>query len=236
MTRLLPTLRWDVVLQFRNGFYAVSAFVILIVVGLWSQLPNADSLDYSLIIPALMMMNLLITTFYFVGALVLLEKAEGTLTGLVVTPLRASEYLASKVMSLTLLAVLENLVIVLLIYGFAFQPLPLLGGMILLGGFYTLLGFVAITRYDSINAYIFPSAVMVTLLMLPLLDYLGLWQNPIFYLHPLQPSLVLMRAAFDPLSAWQIAYGVIGSMLWFGLSFVWARRVFHGFVVRSAGD
>ena len=117
MKRMVTTLRWDVVLQFRNGFYYVSAFFILIWVGLWSQLPNAHTLDYAVILPGLVVLNLLITTFYFVGALVLLEKAEGTLTGLVVTPLHAGEYLAARVLSLTLLAMLESLLIVLLIYG-----------------------------------------------------------------------------------------------------------------------
>ncbi len=236
MNRLLATLRWDMVLQFRNGFYYVSVFFIMIWVGLWSQLPNTSSYNYALILPALITLNLLITTFYFVAGLVLLEKAEGTLTGLVVTPLRTGEYLAARVLSLSLLAALESLLIVMLIYGVQFNPLPLVIGMLLLGGFFTLIGFVAIVRYDSINEYVIPSGLVVLVLILPLIDHLGLWQNPVFYLHPVRPTLVLLRAAFDPPAFWPIAYGVVGSLVWFAISFVWAGRIFHRFVVRTAGD
>jgi fluoroquinolone transport system permease protein len=236
MKRLVATLRWDVVLQFRNGFYYVSAFFILIWVALWRQLPNAHTLDYALIVPGLVVLNLLITTFYFVGALVLLEKAEDTLTGLVVTPLHAGEYLAARVLSLSLLATLETVLIVLLIYGLDFQVLPLLAGMLLLSGFYTLMGFVAIARYDSINEYILPSGIIVFGLVLPLADHVGWWRSPIFYLHPIQPALVLLRAAFEPMAPWRIAYGLLGALLWLGISAVWAYRTFDRFVVRAAGD
>lgn len=235
MTRLLSSLRWDVAIQFRNGFYYVSAFFILIWVGLLSQLPDDPRIDYGLIIPGFMVLNLIITTYYFIGALVLLEKGEGTLAGLVVTPLRDIEYLAAKLLSLALLALLESILIVVLVYGFNFKPLPLLAGMLLLGGFYTMIGFVTIARYDSINEYLLPSGVMVLLLILPLIDYFGLWKSAIFYLHPVQPALVLMRAAFVAVEPREIAYGVLGSLFWLGLSFAWAHRIFHRFVVRSAG-
>ncbi len=182
-----------------------------------------------------MVLNLIITTYYFIGALILLEKGEGTLAGLVVTPLRDTEYLTAKIMSLTFLAMLESILIVVLIYGFNFKPLPLLAGMLLLGGFYTMIGFVTIARYDSINEYLLPSGVVVMLLMLPLIDYFALWESAIFYLHPVQPALVLMRAAFVSVEPWEIAYGVFGSLLWLGLSFAWAHRIFHRFVVRAAG-
>lgn len=236
MNRSLATLRYDIVLQFRNGFYHVSVFFIAIWVGLWSQLPNTSNYPYALILPALVTLNMLITTFYFVAGLVLLEKAEGTLTSLVVTPLRAEEYLVARVLSLSLLAALESLLIVVLIYGFHFNPLPLVVGMLLLGGFYTLAGFVAIVRYDSINAYVIPSGFVVLVLLLPLIDHVGLWRHPIFYLHPLQPALLLLRAAFEPPASWQIAYGLGGSLLWFTISFAWAHRIFHRFAVRTAGE
>lgn len=233
MTRLFSTLRWDIVLQFRYGFYFVSGFVILVWTGLLSQLPDDSRLD--LIIPAFLVTNLNITTFYFMGALVLLEKGEGTLTSLVVTPLRNSEYLGSKVLSLTILAVAENLLVVILIYGFEFRILPLLGGMIFLSGIYVLLGFVAIARYDSINEYLLPSVVFVMALMLPAIDQVQLWESPIFYIHPIFPPLILMRAAFTNVSVEMIVYGVIGSIFWLVACFMWAHRTFYQFVIRTAG-
>jgi fluoroquinolone transport system permease protein len=75
----------------------------------------------------------------------------------------------------------------------------------------------------------------VLLLILPLIDHFGLWQSPIFYLHPVQPMLVLMRAVRGGAAGWEVGYGLLGSSLWFAVSFTWARRQFHQFVVRTAG-
>lgn len=235
MRRMLSALRWDVVLQFRNGFYYVGALFVLLWVGLLRQMMNDAPFVGSLAAPVFLMLNMLITTFYFVGGLVLLEKGEGVLDGLVVTPLRGWEYLAAKAVSLTFLAMLESILIVGLTVGATFQPLPLLAGMALLGGLYVLLGFVAIARYDSINEYLLPSGVLVALLVLPLAGYVGLWQSTLFYLHPVQPALVLIRAAFVPVASWEIVYGAAGAALWLALSYVWARRAFCRFIVRTAG-
>ncbi|HEV8191785.1 MAG TPA: hypothetical protein VGP82_09920 [Ktedonobacterales bacterium] len=57
--------------------------------------------------------------------------------------------------------------------------------------------------------------------MLPLLDHFGLVRSPLFYLHPVQPALVLMRAAFAPAQPWQIVYGVLGSAFWLWLAYIW---------------
>jgi fluoroquinolone transport system permease protein len=207
--------------------------VILVWAALLSQLPADSRLD--LIIPAFLVANLNITTFYFMGALVLLEKGEGTLTSLVVTPLQDGEYLGAKVASLTILAVIEILLVVILIYGLGFRIVPLLGGMIFLCGIYVLLGFVAIARYDSINEFLLPSIVFVAALMLPAIDQLELWQNVVFYVHPVFPPLILMRSAFTTIALSETIYGLLGSLFWMGLSFMWAKRTFHQFISRTIG-
>ena len=48
---------------------------------------------------------MLLATFVFLAGLLLIEKGQGTLEGLIVTPLRSSEYLLAKILSLTVLAV-----------------------------------------------------------------------------------------------------------------------------------
>ncbi len=119
----------------------------------------------------LVMGNLVMATFYFVGGLVLLEKDEGTLQAQVVTPLRASEYLAAKLTALTLLSLAENLMIVTLVMGFHYRLLPLFVGIAAAAVIYVLTGFVAVARYDSVNEYLMPSMFFVLGLCLPYLDY-----------------------------------------------------------------
>src|SRR5262245_66679606 len=82
MKRLLATVRCDVTLQLRHGFYYATAFVLIWCVVLVSRI---TSVDLSWLLPALLLGNLLLNTFYFIGGLILPEKGERTLEAQVVT-------------------------------------------------------------------------------------------------------------------------------------------------------
>jgi fluoroquinolone transport system permease protein len=211
LKRFSATFACDLTLQFRNGFYYVTAFMVVFWILLLSQLP---AFDITFLLPAFLLGNLTINTFYYVGGLVLLEKGEGTLEGQVVTPLKIYEYLASKVSSLVLLALAENLVLVLFLYGFGFRVLPFILGISAASVLYILVGFLAVAHYDSINEYLFPSMGYVSLLGLPLIGYFGLWESWLYYLHPMQGPLLLLSAAFQPVETWQWIYS-LGSTLIF---------------------
>jgi fluoroquinolone transport system permease protein len=227
MKRLLHSLRWNIVLQFRHGFYYVSAFYLLIMVALLRQIPPELGLSY--LQSGFVALNLLLN-YFFIAALVLLERSEGVLAGLVVTPLRSGEYLMAKVLSLLLLGMLESMLIVVFSFGMVPQPLLILAGMALLSAFYTLIGFVIVARFRLMNEYILPAGALLALLLLPLLDHFHIWQSAFFSLHPLQPMLVLLRAGFLPATPWELCYGFLGSLTWVVLCFLWARRSHTRFV------
>ncbi len=233
MRRLVGSVRKDVLLQYRGGFYIVGAAVALFYVALLSRIPSDWRLNLPLLIPAALVINVLVTTFYFVAALVLLERAEGTLPALAVSPLRPGEYLGAKVISLGILALSENAAVVLLFYGTDFDPVMLLAGLSLLCGFYTLAGLVAISRYDSINSFLIPSGVAITALLLPPLVF-HFRAEPfwLIYLHPLQPFFSLVTAAFLPRPAPEVVYGVVAGCLWLAATYVPARRAFARLTVQ----
>ena len=85
MTRLAATLQTDVRVQWRNGFYLATAFVVVCSIALLRWLPNDIT---ALLLPVVLLENILINTFYFVSALLLLERGEGTLSAQSITPLR----------------------------------------------------------------------------------------------------------------------------------------------------
>lgn len=232
MSRLLATLRWDATLQVRYKLYAVSVFVVLFLGGALQFLPAAVRVEA--LVPAFLVGNLMVTTFYFVCALVLLEKADGVLTALVVTPLREAEYLLSKMLTLTALALAENVLVIALLFeierwGF------LLAGAALLSAFYVFAGFIFVARYNSINEMLMPSVLVITACMLPLLPHFGLTSRLPFLLHPVEPMMVLLRASYTPASGGLIAYGFAGSLVWVAVSFVWARQRFERFIVQASG-
>ncbi|HEU5103814.1 MAG TPA: ABC transporter permease [Roseiflexaceae bacterium] len=236
MKRLLSTIRCDMRLQHRNGFYYATAVVVAFYALGLSQLHAAGTqLNLAWLLPAIVLNNLLITTFYFIGALVLLEKAEGTLAAQVVSPLRDREYLAAKVITLAGLALAYNLAVVALIVGFGFGMLALIAGTGAAAALLVMAGFVVVARYDSINEYLLPSLPYAAGLLLPMVYVIG-WESPLLYLHPLQAPLVLMQAAFTPVAAWQLVYGVLGSIVWLWLGAWLCQRMFQRYLVGRAGS
>jgi fluoroquinolone transport system permease protein len=235
LSRLVNTFLGDIRIQFRNGFYYAVLFVVSLWVILFWRLPG---LGLGEIWPVLLFTNLVITTFYFMGGLLLLEKGEGTLAAQVVTPLRSWEYLASKMLTLGLLAVLENLLLTVFIFGTGFKALPLVLGLALAGVMYTLLGFLVVARYDSINEYLLPSMLYIMLLSLPVAPFFGLklpWLVWLLYLHPLQAPLVMIQAAFQPVQIWQILYAFSYSALMLTLIYSLALKAFGRFVILGEG-
>jgi fluoroquinolone transport system permease protein len=233
LRRFAATFACDLTLQFRNGFYYVTAFMVVFWILLFSQLP---AFDISFLLPAFLLGNLTINTFYYVGGLVLLEKGEGTLEVQVVTPLKVYEYLASKVSSLVLLALAENLVLVLFLYGFGFRVLPFILGIAAASVLYILVGFLAVAHYDSINEYLFPSMGYVNLLGLPLIGYFGLWESWLYYLHPMQGPLLLLSSAFQPLEIWQWVYSLASTLLWTAVLVKAAAGSFSKHIIAREGS
>jgi fluoroquinolone transport system permease protein len=231
MRRLLATVRCDVTLQLRHGFYYATMFVLIFCVVVVSRIP---SVNLSWLLPPLLLGNLLLNTFYFIGGLILLEKGEGTLEAQVVTPLRAWEYLASKVGTLTLLGLVENTAIVMLLVGLGFNLLPLAASLVQTATLYCLAGVIAVVRYHSINEYLMPSVLYTSILLAPLLSYLPQWDTWLLYLHPLQATLLLAQAAFQPVARWQAVYGVLYSGIWIVFLAHFCRRAFRGFIIAGA--
>ena len=232
MHRLAATVRLDLRLQLRNGFYYAVAFVLACWFLLLTRLP---AIDWGYVLPAVVFGNLVMVNFYFVAGLVLLEKGEGTLETQVVTPLADWEYLASKTATLTALSLVEQVVIVWSAHGGGFSVGPLVAGIVLAAILYTLAGFLLIARYRSINEFMFPSVLFTAVLSLPMLHYFGLWDTGLLYLHPLTAPLVLLAGAFRPIPSWQWAYGLLYSAAWAGVLLLAARRAFDRYIVAREG-
>jgi fluoroquinolone transport system permease protein len=243
--RVLTALRWDTRLQLRHGFYHAAAFVAALFIAGLLRLPPTG-IDPGWLTPPLVASNLTMSTFYFMAGLVLLEKGEGTLEALVVTPLRAGEYLASKVLTLTALTVAENVAIVAVFVGpqLGAGVLPLALGIALASALFALVGFVAVVRYDSINEFLAPSVLWAGLASLPVYTWLLGWTHPldwVVWLHPLHGAMVLMQAGLVPAGApagptWlALGYGVAYPALWIAAAGWWSRRAFQRFVVARPG-
>lgn len=232
MTRLANAILWDFRLQYRFGFVLVGVIVTVFFVAL---LPTFVTADMGFAIPAAALGNLATTTYFFCAAMVLFEKGEGTLEALVTSPLREWEYLASKVVTLSILATVETLLIIALAYPGTVSWLPLIVAVSLMSATFVLLGFVLVARYDSITNFLLPSVGWLVAWLVPMLASIGLWENPIFYLFPTHAQLLLAQAAVRPVSGAELAYAVCYSLVSLAVFAHLARGAFRRFVVRGEG-
>lgn len=224
MTRLSATLRTDVRVQFRNGFYFATAVVVVSSILLLRWLP-ADAA--ALLLPVVLLENVLINTFYFVSALLLLERGEGTFAAQSVTPLRVDEYLASKLLTLTALSLVESLLIAVAVGGPDPRLVALAVGIALAATLFGLVGVALVVRYDAMNEFIMPSVLYTALLSLPVFGYFGVGGGTWYLAHPIQGPLELMRieASF---TTGGMAYAIGYPLLWIPPIYLWSRRALRG--------
>jgi fluoroquinolone transport system permease protein len=232
MSRLAAAVRLDLRLQWRYGLYVAALFVSAVWIVVLRQVPRAY-LEWAL--PFVIFVDLAVFGFYFLGGAVLFEKGEGTLAAIVVSPLRVGEYLASKLVTLTAASVLVSLVVALATFGTGFN-IPMLATGVALNALLTLLvGFIAVSRYETISEYLIPSQIYLLPLAVPLIDFAGLWHNPVLYLIPTQGSLLMLHGAFAPIAPRQLAYAVVVQLFWIAALVPLARRAFERHIVARRG-
>jgi fluoroquinolone transport system permease protein len=234
--RLAALLRSDFRLQWRYGFWYAGAFVVFVWTLCFLLIP-VETLPT--LLPFVLFVDLAAFGFYFVAGLMLFERDEGVLDGLIVSPMRSSEYVAVRLISQAVLAIAVSLAMVLAIFfvkgawaqGMHFDPLRLMLGITLTSLLLTLVGFIAVAPYDRISQFIVPSAIWVTVLQLPLLNYFDLWPSPLWWIVPSQGALWVLTSAFQPVEPWQLALGPLYVIYWLAIGCIWALRRFERFSV-----
>jgi fluoroquinolone transport system permease protein len=230
---LAAAVRMDFRLQRRYGFWHATAFVVLLWIGVLQLVPDAL---LGPVMPYLLMADLEFMLFFIAGA-VFFEKGERTVFALLTTPLRFRHYLAAKLLTMSALALVTCVVVVLVDYGPGIDPLPFLAGVVLMALLMLLAGFVTAPLFPSISEWILPSTLVLVVLSAPLVGYSGLYPHPAFSLVPTDGPLRLLGAAFHQvdIAGWEWLYAIGYPALWIAGLCLLARRVFHRYVVTSEG-
>ena len=180
------------------------------------------------------------STLLYVVAMILLERDDGTLEAVTVSPLRPWEYLSAKVCSLSALAVLEGLVLAggamawldPASLGGGAVPLLLLG-LAALGVLHTLVGIVVVVRYSRIMEALMPMGLVALFFQVPALYFVGALPSPLALAIPSAPPAMFIRAAFVPLAGWEWAYAVLGTTAFIVAAAYWAHRAFVLHIVHA---
>ncbi|MFC1618823.1 hypothetical protein ACFL45_02655 [Candidatus Neomarinimicrobiota bacterium] len=230
LPRFTAAFRNDLRLQFRHGFYYVYLVLAILYVIILRVLPDSAR---DLLLPLVIFTDPAIAGFYFIGAIVLLERADGTQQALFITPLRVRDYLLSKVMSLTTLAVATSMAIALFAIGPTFNILALFIGSTLTSVLFVSLGLAFVSRFKVLNIYLFSAGLAVAMLSLPLLGFLNIFDSVLLWLFPTQPCLVVIAMAFRPevYPLWERILSLVLLLAWIAGAWLWASRWYPRYVL-----
>ena len=214
-------LKKEITLQWRQGFWLVYFVFTAIYVTVLLSLPEKNRMLVSLI---LILSDTTMLGVIFIGALVLLEKQQDVIQSLFVTPLEPSQYIWSKTISLSLIAVSMSILVYLPVWHFTAYTLLLLATIAFTAGTFVLLGLGLAARIDTINQYFGLLMGVSMLLILPVLPYMLLEQHPIFLILPYVASLDLMLGAMNPLPIWRVLLDIVLLVVWGYIAYRYAIR------------
>ncbi len=183
--------------------------------------------------PVLVMYGVSLTTVFLVGVLLLLERSEGTLSVVMVSPLRPSEYLASKLITLAGLALVESTIVAVVAYGLGWSFGWFVLAVVMRASMGVGVGVAVGVRYSSITRFLFPGILASLAFDFPNFWYFEIWPTSLFYLWPSMPPLLLAKSAFFAVEPLQLVYAFVYGPLVVGAALFWASRSIDRFVVRG---
>ncbi len=232
MNRLRAAMWLDLRLQWRNRLYHVTALVAILAVLIIRYFFDKDMIAEVLPVYFLGTQGL---AYFYAASMVVFEKSERTLQGIIVSPLRMHEYLVSKIVTVGFLVALECLAVAIGAYGIGFQPVWFVFGAMGMGAIFAVAGLAYVVRFQDLPSFLMPSVLIVGVLGLPFIHYFEVWPNPVFYLLPTYPPFLLMAAAFTPQPFAILGYGLVGTTVAIGLGYMWSRRAFQHYIIEGQG-
>jgi len=230
--RLSVALRYDVLFQFRHGFYYAYGLITLFYSVALIFVPMAYK-DFVLVF--LLFTDTTILGFFFVGGMMILEKGQGVYDGLFVTPLKTIEFFFSRVLSLTLLALIVSFIIILSAKGIPYNLLIFILAVILSSSLFTLVGMAIASKAKTVNGYFITSIGYTMILVFPMLDYLHLYSSKFFMIIPTASALFLLEVSLKGGNLLEIVGHFLYLFFWTFIAAFWAWKWFHRYVIFRIG-
>ncbi|WP_152642885.1 hypothetical protein [Bacillus alveayuensis] len=194
--RLKAAFLADVRFQFRHGFYYAYLFVSVVYIVLLRFVEEGMREKLAVLVvfsdPAML-------GFFFIGGIILLEKAQGIFPALFVTPLRIAEYVWAKVWSLTVLSLITSFFILLATVGTDISVLPVFIGVTFTSLIATLLGIGLAVRVKTVNQFLVSSVLFVPIFFTPVMEWIG-GHSFMYYLFPGKAGLLFLEGGFAPIT------------------------------------
>ncbi|MDP3398794.1 MAG: hypothetical protein Q8S23_06570 [Bacteroidales bacterium] len=205
--RLLSAIWSDIKFQAKQGFYLVYLIITIMYLILLSMLPPNV---LTIALPLVVFSDPSVLGLFFIGGIILLEKSQGVMMAIVVTPLKTEEYVLSKAISLALVSVFAAITIT------ALSPIDnvnwflLIISTILTAGLFTLSGIMINAGCNNVNQYMVKTIPYMLLFTLPCFSLLGFEYSYLFTVVPSVAALRLLLGAYHGI----VRYEALGLTLY----------------------
>ncbi len=218
----------DMLFMFKQGFFTVYVIVIGIYSVILSFLPD----DIAPMATALTVFSdPSVLGLFFIGGVIMLEKGQGVLYVLVTTPLRSREYLLSKILALTVLALLSSFAIAVMSTHVRVNWLLFALSVALTSSFFTMCGVIISASCRNVNEYMLRMVPYMILFVLPCFSLLGFPFSWLFLAIPSVAALKLLLGAYSGISPMLAASLLLYLALLSYLLFRFTLRVFERKIV-----
>jgi len=200
--RMLPTLlAWEMRVQARAGIYVFTAITTFAFATILALLPDAAP---DTVVTAILFLDPAVVGTGFVAAAILMDRSQNTLAALAVSPARPADYVAAKMITLTLLTVAGGLVLAAVAYWppSSARAARFAAALTLTGAFGVAIGVVLVATARSMNHFIARAFPLSLVLYLSFLPHFGVVDGPWTWIgfgwNPGYPMLLSLLWAADP--------------------------------------
>lgn len=224
----LKLTKYDIIAQYRQGFYLVYGIITVIYIFILASVPAEAR---QVVTAYFIVSDTSIMGMVFVGAMVLLEKQQNILQSIFITPLKLSDYLWAKVISLTLIAVLVSSLIGFVPGGMLSNWWLMLIAVLLSSVFFTFLGLGIAARVSTLNGYIAGIVLGGSIAGIPIAGYF--FFHDLSLIFPVNAAVELMVVQPGKLGILNGTMCVLSLFIWCFIGYVYAKKQFEKSVIQN---
>ncbi len=233
MASLARIVRFDIGLQLKSFIYPATVVSTAMICGFILILP-VETLSpewgafFVFVDPATIGLA-------FVGAIVLMEKAQRTIYALGISPMRPQLYVASKTISLTLLTFAAGLVVAWVAVD-RFDVGKMLIALTLSSTVAVLMGFACVARAPTMNKFMITLLWVTVVAYIPVLAHFDVLPDALTPVVAVIPSYavlvtVLISIDADAVSTTAKVYGYAYLALWCVIGWWWTLREYKRYII-----
>jgi fluoroquinolone transport system permease protein len=183
------------------------------------------------VVPIVVFSDPSVLGLFFVGGIIMLEKLQGVIQSIVVTPLTTREFVLSKVISLSIISVLAGVVITRLTYIDSVQWVILIIALLLTSSLFTLCGIVIGAKCKTVNQYLMKTVPIMLVLIIPCFSIIGFKYTYFLTFIPSVAALRLMLGAYLGMGGLELLF-LISYLIFINYCvLLYTEKVFDKYVV-----